>query len=292
LAVALHACWAYLGFVSEGRDWYKQALAAAGTAHTVPRAEALKNDGILAWLAHDYPAGIASAAAAVELARALEADSLRVLALRALALNAEALGDSVRAREALEEALTLARAIDDQRGLAYVLECLGAMAVNDGNQTTAREWLTEGLSVARAASVNSEAATIVRHLGWCALLDGDVGEAQDHFREALVLSVELNHATLIALTFVGIAVSAGLAGNSMRAARLLGVWDELSGRFGISVPPRQQATVDRVRETLLGVLGPGELGTALADGRALTLAEAITYALEETTSDIQPRQPA
>jgi hypothetical protein len=67
-----------------------------------------------------------------------------------------------------------------------------------------------------------------------------------------------------------------------RAARLLGAADELREILGWHPSPRDQSAYDECRASTSAALGNTAFSAAWAEGRAMTLEQAVEFALEDT----------
>lgn len=65
----------------------------------------------------------------------------------------------------------------------------------------------------------------------------------------------------------------------MRAARLMGAAEALRENQGGMLSPRERALQDCETDALRAALGPAALGRVWAEGRSLTMEQAVTLAL-------------
>jgi len=72
-------------------------------------------------------------------------------------------------------------------------------------------------------------------------------------------------------------------GDSRQAVRLMAAGEALRGGLGIHRAPPDKAKMIRTSATARTALGPTAYDTAAAEGRALTMDEAVAYALGEVT---------
>ena len=106
---------------------------------------------------------------------------------------------------------------------------------------------------------------------------GDHEQARSLHKESLELSRELGDKLLAAESLEGLACSASTSGEEERAARLFGAAEALREAEGYFQAPRERA----LREPFLGVARSQLWQEALAQGRAMSLEEAVEYALSE-----------
>ena len=123
------------------------------------------------------------------------------------------------------------------------------------------------------------------NLGYVALREGDVAQAQALFKGSLALFQTVGIQRGIAECLVGLASTAASQGTCpaiVRAARLLGAAEGLREATGMQMWPADRREHDRVEADTHAHLDETAWAAAWAEGRAMTLEQAIAYALEET----------
>ena len=118
-------------------------------------------------------------------------------------------------------------------------------------------------------------------MGCVALALGDALSAGSHHRESLRLRSELGDRMGVADSLGGLAQVAWQLGHHERAARLFGAAEALRERVGAPLTPGGRADYDRRVAATTAALGSAAFNAAWAKGLAMTLEEAIAYALEE-----------
>jgi hypothetical protein len=78
-----------------------------------------------------------------------------------------------------------------------------------------------------------------------------------------------------------LAIAHAAQGHATRAARLWGASDAVYERIGGSLSPVHKRVRDRYFDAARDSLGEGAFDAALSEGRALSLTEAVEYALCE-----------
>ena len=285
LAGALVWYWFFREAIGEGRTWVEAMLAqASDAARTVFRAKALC---AAAWLTNwvgDFVAARVLAQASAAIFR--ELGDLRGLARTLVELGVTEMyaGDLVAARSSLEEAVTAACAADDQWGLAFALGQLGGLAQFEGDVETARARREESASVARSIGDRFTLGLALAGLGLAARQRGDHEDSEAQFKEALVVSSELKDARVVPRALAGLASVASLRADYDRAARLFGAVEALREVSGARELPLWQAVFERDVATVRVALGDTHFRSAWASGRAMTIEQAIDYALEGPSS--------
>jgi tetratricopeptide (TPR) repeat protein len=213
-------------------------------------------------------------------------------------------GDYTSARSLYEESLNLARELGDKAGVAISLNNLGLVAYLQGDHTSARSLYEESLALKRELGDKRGVAISLSNLGLAALEQGDYTSASSRFEESLTLRRELGDKWGIALSLAGlggVAVALGSAGNSRNAqgsttgaigesgeiemgVRLLGVVEALLGSIGAVLEAEDRLPYERAVASARALLGAGEFERLRALGHAMTMEQAIEYALQDNQS--------
>jgi hypothetical protein len=120
------------------------------------------------------------------------------------------------------------------------------------------------------------------HLGAGALDQGDYWTARALLRESLAICRELGGGLGIAQNLEWFAVVAAAQAQPERAARLLGAAEALREAKGALMQPADRARQERCIAAVRTALAEGEFVAAWAEGRAMSLPQAVQYALEES----------
>lgn len=282
IAGALHWFWYVRGYFSEGVKWLEAALAGTNRASDVVRARALRAASSLMLSMRRYDR---AAALAAESRVAFEAaGDPRGVALACTLLGYAALdqGDYVAARGHLDEALRLSRAEADMLGIKTALNHLGELERCLRDYGAARRFYEEGLAVARAQRETRGVAGLLANLGFVASHEGDYDRAASLFSEALQICRTLRHRLIIVALFIGLARVAVAQSEQERAARLLGAAEVVLGDLGTHLYRADRLEYEEVAATLRDRLAEADYATLTAEGRSMTLEQAIVYALRES----------
>ena len=328
LANALSYFWFVRGYWSEGRGWLEEALAGNAGALPEARAKALRVLASLAVEQGDFGRGGTSAQEALTLYRGLGdqkgvADSLCELgwaslyqgdyeqaealyeeglaaarqsndawsiafALNALSALISDRGDYERAEALWEESLALGRKLGDRQRVRAVLINMGYVTAARGDFERAGALLEEGLAMSRESKDLYTNTTALLGLGIVETRRGEHGRAKMLLEEGLVLSRKLGSMVNAAEILETLAEMAGALGDGTRAARQWGAADTLREVTGSPWAPQER----RLHEPYLAAVRSGVDETvwraAWEEGRAMTLEDAIAYALEDTEEQEQP----
>ena len=210
LCGALPVFWWTRGYLSEGRRWCDQALAAPRADSPLfekervereraerERASVLFGAGRLAWQQGDYAAASACLQTCQTIRREIRDKAGFAEALHNLGNVAYSQSEYALARAYYEEGLTIRREIRDQRGIAKSLTNLSNLAYYRGEFGAARAGLEEAVSLLRHSGDKMVIADTLNNLGFIALVQGDVPAARDCFEEGLKTYRELGARNII-----------------------------------------------------------------------------------------------
>jgi non-specific serine/threonine protein kinase len=282
LAAALRSYWFRCGASREGRLWLERALA-ADTAATPVRAAALACHSIVLGTQSDGAGAAGSAQAAIDLATRLHAPHLVARAEAYLGINVLLDGvDLPRARALLEGAVRSLTALGEVSDtVATARFCLATVALNQGDVRRATDLAAQARAYCRNHGDHSCLAVALYGSANIALAAGDTSRAERFLRECLPLQYDLNDTFGMPIAIETMAAVATAAGDNRRAARLLGaahgVRRVVGKRFAgtADFQRRRLGTAERVRQAL----GEATFETAFRRGAALSLEEAVSYAL-------------
>jgi predicted ATPase/class 3 adenylate cyclase len=201
-----------------------------------------------------------------------------------LATVSHSQGDPERATELYKESMDLFRAQGDKHSLTYCLTNLAMVVYSQGDLGRAAQLTEEAVSLQRELGARGDVALGLCNLGWVALLQDDLGRAADLYRESLSLSWETGLNPLVQSVLEGFACVAGADGETERAARLWAAAQTLHEAKSIPRDIDFLAEADaRISAVRLGMREEA-WEEAWRKGRAMTLDEAVSYALEEEAS--------
>ena len=108
---------------------------------------------------------------------------------------------------------------------------------------------------------------------------GDYGRAAALYRESLALRRELNDPLETARSLEDLAVLAARQGQAERTARLLGANEAQCEAIGAAPPVAVRTEYEWTLATARSALGEERFAAVWAEGRALSLDQAVAYAL-------------
>jgi predicted ATPase/DNA-binding CsgD family transcriptional regulator len=283
LVGALREFWFSGGHIAEGLRWTERALESAGDAPPDLRASALNAAGLLAFAHGDYERGTLLHREALVLSR--EVDDRLNSAWALVFLGGQLTGypdaDYEVGIALCEEGLALFRELDLKPAIARALNVLGELARLDGDYERAQEVYEEGLAIARETGDRHREAMMLGNLGYVAYHQGDYERAEALAMEALNLLWERRLEYHVPMGMVMLAGPVGAQGQPGRAARLLGAAEALLEAMGVGLQPADQLEADRYVAAVRKQLDGAAFEAARAEGRAMSLEEAVAYALGE-----------
>jgi len=239
--------------------------------------------GNLAWYQGNHRQATTLHEQSLELAR--ETGNRHDIASRLRALGNVTLRqrDYERTEALYEEGLVLARELGDKHGIAALLNSLGELARFQGDYERAAALYEEGLVLFRELGGRLQIAMMLHNLAYVVLRQGDGRQAAASFEESLVLYRELKRKHGVTECLIGLAGVAAVVGEpatAQRAARLFGAAEGLFEATGGGLAAADQAEYDRYLALTRDQLAEAAFAAAWAAGRAMTMEQAIAYALE------------
>ena len=282
LGWALWLFWMIRGYQREGRRLVEAML--QSDLSPVLRARVLVAAGSLAYSYGDFEWCERYSEEGLTLSRQL-GDTLQVAwAEFGLGVAAMSRADHEAATPHLQESLHFFRDIGEDFGVARATICLGMGALMRGDVSRATETLHEGLRVAHRIGDRTGACITLYNLAQVALSRGDYDHAATLFEEGVALAEQVADRANAAYCLEGLATVAGIQGEAERSARLFGAAEGLLEVLGAPVydyynpdPSLHERTVSATRSRL----GDTAFEEARERGRAMTLEQAVAYALED-----------
>jgi tetratricopeptide (TPR) repeat protein len=190
--------------------------------------------------------------------------------------------DPATRRAAFEESLAIFRRLEHQQGIAGVLADLGDFRfVAEADSAAARQLHEESLRVAQASGNPRAIARSLASLGSVAYWEADYAKARSCYQERLAIysRLENRYGDLDSLEWL--ACVAARQGDAKRAAQLFAVIESQRNAtgFGVSIHPISPAEHDRDVASVREALGEEKFAAAWAEGHALSLEDALAFAL-------------
>jgi predicted ATPase/DNA-binding NarL/FixJ family response regulator len=288
LGWALWLFWGIRANFAEGRRSMEQALSAEGSA-AMPasaRAKALYVEAMMANYQGDHGSAESLAAESLRLFRELNDKLGSAYALSNAGFAANGQGQHRRAITLIEESVDLFLEEGEEWGAAIELGFLAVSWRDQGDHGRAKSLAERGLALSRQVGERQAISAALYTLATLAQAERDQERARDLLEEGLELSAELGNDADVAHCFDGLAAVAAAEGMMVRAASLWGAEEALLERMEAAVytyvPDRSlhRSQVEAARARL----GEEAFEAAWAEGRSLSIEQAIAWALDRATT--------
>ena len=283
MAAALWRFWQIRGHIGEGRGLIAQLLALGGDVSPAVRASALSAAGSLAYWHNDGAAAVTYYEAAVELRRGGDDPAELAAALYDLghALSAlDQVRDLERGRILEHEALEIHRTLGNPIGVAWLTWALGCNSHFAEAHVAADEELSTSVELFRALDNQFGLAWSLTMSGLAAARLNHRDRAGASWREALEIFAAVEDVSGIDTVLEHLARLALASDDPRRAIRLATAAARVRGR-----------SESGIAEIAYGVLGDGafegipldpeEIAAMRREGEAMSMAEAVAYALTD-----------
>ena len=320
ISAALYLYWQLRGHHGEARRWLQRLLESVPDAPSGLRALALANAGAHAYFQSDLATARDCLEQSVALCRASGERSVLGWALSWLSWAT--FGDPDTARALVDECIAIFEELGDEWQLAGALYArgmaaarrgdtpteqaafrafieirdrlggrwtagsaygmLGRAAYREGDYPTAHALLEEAVTRMREIDDQPGLGGFLIVLGEVTRLLGDQARAVALFHESLRFSRRYGSRLGIALALVRLAAIATATGEHARAARLCAAAEALGETVREAAWAADRAAYDRDVAAVRARLDDPAVAAAWAEGRALSLDQAIALALEQT----------
>ena len=278
LAVALKMYWFLRGRLGEGRRWVDHAVAVAASSNVVPASLQAGADVTAGWFARmqgDNLRAETLGQAGLARFRALDDVVNAAEALELLGFVAEDRREFQLARARHEESLSLLRPLDRPVRVANALRNIGWTTYLAGDVAEGERWLGEAVAECRRLGYQQVAAVALSDLATVVMERGEHAQAAELLQERLTLTWDawgLRH------TLEQLAEVAAARGESARAARLFGAAEAYRERIGATLVRSLESLYAPYLAKARDALGEAAFAAAWAEGRLLSLEDALAEA--------------
>jgi predicted ATPase/class 3 adenylate cyclase len=282
LASALGRLWV-IRAPREGYAWLSETVEKAQDAPKEMRARGLMWAGSAVFFTGDYRRSLELEEEALDLFRQLGDKRMVARTLVRVSSPTRFLGDPDRARALVDESIALYRELGDRSGSIYPLSHIALDEWLRGNRERGVSLAEEALELAREAGDAWWQVSQLEDLAMMAWELGDLCRAYDLAKEQIRLGRELGSAVVL---LYGLALLAGVAakrGDAIRAGRLWGAVEAYEERGAATFKGEDRARYLDAVSSLAG----HDLEAGLAEGRAMTLDEALRHTVNPTNSNVQ-----
>ena len=189
-------------------------------------------------------------------------------------------GDLEQAKTLSEEGLQLSREIRLEWNVAETLTTLGDIARVEGEYQEAAKFYGESNDIWQRLGNQRERGYLLWSRGWLARLQDYHKQAADFFNEGLIVWREVGDQRHIAECLEGLAGVNTDIGKTELAAQLMGKAAMIREETNSPLPPVDRANYDQDVVSMRSQLGESNFQKAWAEGRELTVEQAIDLALQ------------
>lgn len=289
LAGALSLFWYGNGYHVEGRRWTQLLLERLDDVPLIYQPKFLLSAGHMAFL-YDLDAGKPLFMRALKISRDV-GDQLQMAWALAL-LGYTMLSEPQAAMPLIEESLTLFRSLKHQPGMAQTLNIMGEIARFNGDDERARRAYEECLAIAQQTGERRRIVFIFNNLAFIAMHEGNAERAEALGRQGLRLAHDAANRLEMAKTLAILAGAMGMRDQPLAAIRLLGASERALESMGAFHQLNDKLEVDAMIAAVRARVDEATFQAALAEGRALTLEQAVAQALDEHASASSGGLPA
>jgi predicted ATPase/DNA-binding CsgD family transcriptional regulator len=289
LGGALWQFWRFRFFASSGQEWLQRALALGQDVSAPVLRKALFGAGSLAWAHGRYAE--AEAMLTDSLAKYQEIDDPAAIGNVELALGRLAWdqGKQEEARRRFEEASRLFEQANDRSGLSHGLHGMGLVAYKDGDYQLSASYFQDALASWQSLGFFwGLACCIPGHLGEVARAEGHLSRAMTLYQECLTLNWLQRDYENVSWSLIGLAVILATDGEAERAARMLGLVDQLQELIDAPLMPDVAGHYDDAMRLSIAALGAERFATARVTGAATDQAAGVAEALTLRRDEAEP----
>jgi len=284
LVAALFYFWYNRSLLGEWYGRFKGVLSLPeGLERTAERAKAINAISFFYWAGMTAVNPHQELEEALSIGRELENDHIIAQSLSNLGRNEATAGNFPKARSLLKESLNFWRRLGHEHKMDMVVTSifLGDAAFHQGDLKEAQALYEECVTALREIRDQNFLAYTIRRLGQVVCRQGEFAKASLMYGESLSLNHGLKdeRGVIACLSaFAGIAV---VRGKFELAAYLFGAVESFLRALGIRLLQTDEMEYDRNVANLRAQLDEATLEKAWAEGHAMTLEQAVEYALNE-----------
>lgn len=284
IAGAMGGFWWMTRSLAEGFEWLSRALDLETSAAGL-RATALIARARVSHRRGDYVTTERDAQEVVTIAKELAMYPELMRALNLLGVVRSHRGDLTAAHRAFSEIKVLAASHGDLEQLAVSINNMALIETTLGQHDVALAHAQESLAILERTGVRFQKAIVLETAARINFRLGNREVAHRSYAESLSISAEFMDRMNIADTLEGLALLAVSAADPGRAVVLVTVAEALRSSTGGERDPEMVGDVVELMDRARARLGQAALEEARRRGRAMSIEDAIRYALGATAGD-------
>ncbi len=234
--------------------------------------------GGLGQIGFNLEQGLAWTSEALKLAQAIGFQWAEGFALTIDGLLQTVCNEPGKARERYEQALAIQGRIGDEEGAGLSLGGLAQLAAMSGEYAGALDFYERSLAAFRACGDRAEEARILSEMAWAQLQNGDSAQARRLFFDSVHAYTDVASVRGIGLSLVGLAAAEAVEDRPSNAVRIAAAAEVYANQEGIVNVYSDENPGRRFVDEARAVLPAEEVARATADGRRLTINEALELA--------------
>jgi predicted ATPase/DNA-binding SARP family transcriptional activator len=266
---------------TESRRWLDTGISLRQQLTKNTLAKTLSKAAWFSFRQNDPEAGIPYAKESLALAETLENQPTIAYALNCMGVTQITNGNLTEAGRHLDQALLIYQNLDDKRGIARTVSNRAIVLAYESNFSGAVEILKDYLDLVQNLEDLSTVAWYQFGLGTFQILHGEIEQGVRHLEKGLSLYCQINNIFFIGNCMIGLAGAANARYQPLEAARFFGareaIHESIGSKLDSGVQPIYQSLVAQTH----ALLGESAFASAWAEGRAMTLDEAVEYALKQ-----------
>lgn len=268
----------YRGYLTETLEWFDKLLSFE-LPPSRERALGFQKAGFLNRVRGNFDKAIRLLEEGLNISREIGDKERAGFALLDLGNAARDLGKTEKVISDFSEALSLFQELRDTRGTLNSYYQLATTYMQMRDLTKARSFWEKGLELSHKMNDKSFIAWGLEGLADTAFLERQAGQAKILHTESLKCKLEVMDKAGIAYSFEGLAQAAALEEESEHAAVLWGAAEHLRILLNLPMDPSREDIYTSLIPTTRAQMGEEAFDKAWKKGKAMTLNEAIEYAL-------------
>jgi tetratricopeptide (TPR) repeat protein len=284
LNAVLWRLWDVHGHYSEGRQWLEATLRQNINLPLHIGGKVLTGAGVLAYRQGDYTRATILCEEALPLVRKLGDRYHSIFSLIVLASTMMEQGNYIQANARFQELLLYSQKHEVTWGIARALTGLGTVAIFQGEYAQAYALNEKGLLLHRETGDTWGIVYSLTSLGFAVLFRGDIARSAALFMESLELHQKIGDKVILPYCLDGLALAAASQGQPLRAARLFGMAEAFRDSIGAAQAVGARILRESAITSTRTQLGETAFADAWTTGRAITIEQATTCAVEEAIS--------
>jgi len=170
--------------------------------------------------------------------------------------------------------------LDNKTGMAFALASLGELMRAMHEYDRAEKYWSHNYEIYKVIRPRSALVWSLSAMGWVSLRKTEPEKAKERFRAALDICVEYGNKPILIYCVSGLAAVLGTIGKAEQAAKLFSAVD-LFYEGTSKLEPADQKDYDHYLEIVRKQLDRSAFDMAWAEGRMMSLDQAVEYALEQ-----------